>query len=53
MKDAWPIQELRAELERFEAELRETGMARNTVHTYVDRADRFLRWLVGEYRPSD
>ena len=52
MKDTWTIGESRAELERFEAELRDAGMSRNTVHTYVDRADRFLRWLVGEYRPA-
>ena len=53
MKDAWTIAELRSELLRFEAELRAAGKAARTIHTYVDRAERFLRWLVGDYDPRD
>jgi hypothetical protein len=53
MKDAWTIAELRSELLRFEAEPRATGKAARTIHTYVDRAERFLRWLVGDYDPRD
>src|SRR3954452_6364650 len=50
MADAqtWTLAELRAELERFEQELRAAGLARNTVHTYVDRAEVFVRWLPGD-----
>ena len=43
--------ELRRELDRFEAELRAAGLRENTVHTYVQRSETFLRWLVGDYRP--
>lgn len=46
----WTIGELRAELARFERELKAAGLAPSSVHTYVDRSERFLRWLVGEYR---
>jgi hypothetical protein len=37
---------------RFEAELRAAGEAARTIHTYVDRAERFLGWLVGDYDPT-
>lgn len=43
--------ELRRELRRFERELREAGLADNSVKTYVDRTTRFLRWLEGDYHP--
>ena len=47
----WTLSELRAELQRFEDELRTAGPARNTVHTYVDRAEVFVRWPAGDYHP--
>jgi hypothetical protein len=47
----WTLADLRSELERFEEELRAAGLARNTVHTYVDRAEVFVRWLGGDYHP--
>lgn len=43
--------ELRAELIRFERELRAAGLKENSVITYVDRTSRFLKWLDGDYRP--
>jgi hypothetical protein len=49
---SWTYEELHRELARFEAELREAGLADNSVKTYVDRSERFLRWLVGEYVPG-
>jgi hypothetical protein len=48
----WTHDELLAELERFQSELEQAGMTPNTVHTYVDRARRFVRWLNGDYRPE-
>src|SRR4051794_4933521 len=53
MADAqtWTLAELRAALARSEQELRAAGLARNTVHTYVDRAEVFVRWLAGDYHP--
>lgn len=51
MAQQWTIDELHAELGRFEAELRAAGLKDASVHTYTDRTERFLRWLVGDYTP--
>jgi hypothetical protein len=48
-RDAWSLDELFAELRRFEAELRAEGLREYTVTTYVGRAKTFLRWLGGRY----
>lgn len=45
----WSISELREELQRFEAEARRAGLAENSIRTYTDRAERFVRWLAGDY----
>lgn len=50
--DTWTMNDLRRALSDFESELRRAGKSDNTVHTYVDRAERFLRYLSGDYRPS-
>jgi len=47
--DGWNLDELFAELRRFEAELRAEGLREYTVSTYVGRAKTFLRWLGGRY----
>ena len=52
-EQAWTIHELCDELARFERELQAAGLKPNSVHTYVDRSGRFLKWLAGEYRPVD
>jgi hypothetical protein len=52
MDGNWTMSELKASLEEFERELRGAGLSENTVHTYVDRAERFLRYLAGDYRPG-
>lgn len=52
MTDSWTMLELRQALREFESDLRRAGKSDNTVHTYVDRADRFLRYLTGDYRPG-
>lgn len=49
---SWTSDELRRELERFETELREAGLAANSVRTYVDRSLVFVRWLSGDYVPG-
>jgi hypothetical protein len=43
--------DLRAELLRFERELRRAGLKDTSVTTYVDRTGRFLKWLEGDYQP--
>jgi hypothetical protein len=48
---AWTVSELRRELTRFEEELRSSGLADNSIRTYVDRSAIFIRWLAGEYHP--
>lgn len=45
------IDDLRAELAKYEIELVEAGKSIQTVNTYVDRANRFINWLEGEYKP--
>lgn len=44
-------QYLRAALADYERELNAAGKAPETVHTYVDRAERFIKYLVGSYEP--
>lgn len=53
MAERWDVEELRAELDRYRSALVAAGKVPNTVQTYVDRADRFVRWLAGEYDPAD
>ncbi len=52
MSKPWSEQELRDALDRYEAELRAAGKARNTITTYVQHPERFINWLVGGYRPG-
>ncbi|MGE0708607.1 MAG: hypothetical protein AB7N76_12695 [Planctomycetota bacterium] len=47
----WTAAELSRELERFEKELRDAGLAENSIKTYAQRSATFLRWLVGDYEP--
>lgn len=44
-------QSLRAALAEYERDLISAGKAPDTVHTYVDRAERFIKYLVGTYKP--
>lgn len=44
--------ELRRELAKFEQELIVNDYADASVHTYVDRAARFVSWLDGDFNPS-
>ena len=52
MTDTWTLAELERELKRFESELRAANLAENSVRTYVDRSERFIRWLAGDYHPQ-
>lgn len=52
MADQWDIDGLRRELDRYRSALVAAGKVPNTIQTYVDRADRFIRWLAGEYDPA-
>ena len=47
----WTLLDLKAELARFEADLRGADLAENSIRTYVGRSEVFLRWLAGDYRP--
>jgi hypothetical protein len=47
---SWTACELREALQRYEQELRAAGKKERTVHTYIDRPERFIRWLTGEFR---
>lgn len=52
MAKSWTAEQLSAELERYEQELRAADMKDSAIQTYVDRARRFVRWLEGEYHPG-
>ena len=48
---SWTMVTLRDALERYEAMLSASELARATRHHYVDHADRFLNWVEGKYAP--
>ena len=50
-KGPWGVSELHEALDAFEAQLKEAGLAQNTIRTYVDRSRNFVRWLDGDYEP--
>ena len=50
-RESWTINDLTADLEVFEKELRAAGLKENTVAMYVGRTRAFLRWLAGQYKP--
>lgn len=47
----WSAEDLRAEIRRFERELRGAGLRDSSVQTYVGRSEIFVRWLAGDYTP--
>lgn len=47
---AW-TDELDRELKRCEEDLCAAGLRLGSVRTYVDRSERFVRWLRGENHP--
>lgn len=49
---SWSLAHLRSELERYEAELRAAGKEQRTIDTYVGQSERFVRFLIGDYRPD-
>ena len=49
---SWSLAQLRSELERYEAELRAAGKEQRTIDTYVGQSERFVRFLIGDYRPD-
>lgn len=48
----WSLAQLRSELERYEAELRAAGKEQRTIDTYVGQSERFVRFLIADYRPG-
>jgi hypothetical protein len=48
----WSARELRSQLNRYEEDLRAAGKTRNTINTYLQHPERFIKWLEGRYRPT-
>ena len=46
------LQEVEAALERYKREVEETGLAPNTIKTYVLHAEHFVRWLKDDFEPG-
>ena len=49
---AWTISELNDSLDIYEQELRDKGLRRSSINTYVQRPERFIRWLADDYSPQ-
>jgi hypothetical protein len=47
----WSVGELKSALNRYEEELRAAGKTRNTISTYVQHPERFIKWLE-RHRPT-
>lgn len=47
----WSLSDLQTQLYRFGEDLERAGLKPLSILTYTGRADTFLRWLAGEYRP--
>jgi hypothetical protein len=49
----WSRDDLMADLEVYEEACLRSGMKPISVHSYVDYATRYVKWLFGEYRPRN
>ena len=48
----WTISELNQSLDIYEQELRDKGLRRSSINTYVQHPERFIRWLADDYSPQ-
>ena len=48
----WSLLELQEKLDEYEELLVSIGMSRNTINTYTQHPERFIRFLIGEYTPE-
>ena len=48
----WTTSELSEALDVYEQELRDKELSRNTINTYVQHPERFIRWLDNAYSPQ-
>ena len=48
----WTISELNDSLDIYEQELRDKGLRRSSINTYVQHPERFIRWLDNNYSPQ-
>jgi len=48
----WTISELNESLDIYEQELRDKGLRRSSINTYVQHPERFIRWLDNAYSPQ-
>ncbi len=49
---SWTTSELNTALDVYEQELRDRGLRRNTINTYVQHPERFIRWLANASTPQ-
>jgi hypothetical protein len=48
----WTRKQLLQALDEYERELRESGKTRNTINTYVQHPERFIKWLPSSARTT-
>ena len=51
-KGSWTTSQLHEALNVYEQQLRVSGLRRNTINTYVQHPERFIRWLDNDYTPN-
>ena len=51
-EQTWTTSELSEALDVYEQELRDKELSRNTINTYVQHPERFIRWLADDYSPQ-
>jgi hypothetical protein len=47
-RDSWTLTDLRREFERYSELVNAADLAPSSKSTYLQHADRFIRWLAGE-----
>ena len=43
---------VRLNLERYRATVEDTTLTHNSKATYIDNAERFVRWMAGDFEPD-
>jgi hypothetical protein len=48
----WTVEQLHSELDRYERSIRDADITEETVESYVSRANRFVSFLAGDWKPQ-
>jgi hypothetical protein len=48
----WTLEQLHSEIDRYERSIREADITEESVESYVSRANRFVSFLAGDWKPQ-